>query len=112
MKQTLSYFGINVKDMKKAIFFYKDKLGLKVLYQTPLWSELELNKNITLALRKNTKPGSYIGYDVDNCEKVTKELEKKGVKISTRCQKREKDKVILTQFRDINNNLIWLSQKI
>jgi len=103
---------MHVKDMGKAVSFYKDKLGFEVLYQTPEWSELKLNENVILALHQTESAGSGIGYETDNCEQATKKLEEKGVKIITKCQKREKDGIILTQFDDMDGNVIWVSQKI
>ena len=108
MKEQLSHFCMHVKDMEKAVSFYKDKLGFEVLYQNPDWSELQLNDKVILALHKTESAGSGIGYGTDDCEKATKELEERGVKIITRCQKREKDGIILTQFDDMDGNVIWL----
>jgi len=108
----LSHLCLHVKDMGKAVTFYKNQLGLKVLYQDPIWSELGIDKNISLALYKTAKKGSGLGYLVDNCEQETKKLEAKGIKMLKRCEVHKKDKIILTQFKDADGNIIWLSQRI
>lgn len=103
---------LHVRDMKKAVAFYRDKLGFKVEDETAEWSELRLNKNISLALYKVNEPGSGIGFAVGNCEKATQHLESKGVKISNRCMRKEKDGLVLTQFLDPDGNVLWMAEKI
>ena len=114
MKTTPSHFMLSVKDMEKSLDFYQNKLGLKVLYKTDDWSELSFDDNLELALKKVTDGGNIgnagIGFQVEDCEEVTKYYESLGVEISTRCQK--KNDVLLTQFDDPDGNTIWLSQKI
>lgn len=114
METRPSHFMLSVKDMEKSLNFYQNKLGLKILYKTDEWSELFFNNNLKLALKKDESGSnlSYagIGFQVDDCEEVTKYYESKGMEISTRCQK--KDNLILTQFKDPDENVIWLSQKI
>ncbi len=114
MKTTLSHFMISVKNMEKSLNFYQNKLGLKVLYKTDEWSELSFDNNLELALKKDEEGVNLncagIGFQVDNCEEATKYYESVGVEITTRCQK--KDNIILTQFKDPDGNVIWLSQKL
>jgi catechol 2,3-dioxygenase-like lactoylglutathione lyase family enzyme len=112
MKNQLSHFCIHIKNMDKAIAFYRDKLGFEMEHQTNEWSELKLNDKISLALYKTNKLGSGIGFMVNNCEEATKQLEKNKVKIITRCDRRENDGIILTQFEDADENIIWMSEKI
>ena len=112
MKKKLSHFCIHVKDMDKAILFYKDKLGFEVEYQTGEWSELKLNDKISLALKCTPDPVPGIGFLVDNCEEATKLLEEKGIKIITRCDKRLEANIILTQFNDPDGNALWMTEKI
>jgi len=99
MKGKLSHFCIHVKDMDKAVSFYKDTLGFEVEYQTDEWSELKLNNKVSLALQRVSEPRSGIGFLVDNCEEATKILEEKGVEIVTRCNRREADHFILRNLK-------------
>lgn len=114
MKTTPSHFMISVKDMEKSLDFYQNKLGLKVIYKTDEWSELSFDDNLELALKKVEGDANLnsagIGFQVDDCEVTTKYYESLGVTISTRCQ--NKDNIILTQFKDPDGNVLWLSQKI
>ncbi len=114
MQTTPSHFMIYVKDMEKSLDFYKNKLGVEVLYKTNEWSELSFNDNLILALRKvdiddNTN-SSGIGFQVKDCEEATKHYESLGIDIHTRCEKRNGN--ILSQFKDPDGNIIWLAQKI
>ena len=114
MSTTPSHFMISVKNMERSVNFYQNKLGLKVLYKTNEWSELSFDNNLELALKKTEGKANRncagIGFQVKNCEEATKHYESIGIEISTRCQK--KDDFILTQFKDPDGNVIWLSQKI
>ncbi|MCK4892008.1 MAG: VOC family protein [Candidatus Pacebacteria bacterium] len=121
MSKKASHFCIGVADMEKAVSFYRDIIGLKVLYKTSEWSELELSKDMSLALRVRKKEEainySSIGFSVDDCEKETKEIEGKGVEMVIRCHQRKANtaddsQVILSQFKDMDGNIIWLSQQI
>jgi catechol 2,3-dioxygenase-like lactoylglutathione lyase family enzyme len=112
MKRKLSHFCVHVKDMDKALSFYRDTLGFEVEYQTNEWSELKLNDKVSLALKCVSDPVPGIGFSVDNCEEATKLLEDKDVEITTRCNKRENEGLILTQFKDPDGNVLWMTEKI
>mgnify|MGYP002639103370 CR=1 FL=1 len=112
MEGKLSHLCIHVRDMDKAISFYKDILGFEVEYQTDEWSELKLNNKVSLALKCAADPVPGIGFSVDNCEEATKALEEKGVEIITRCEKREGTNFILTKFKDPDGDILWMTEKI
>ena len=109
MKEKLSHFCIHVKDMKKAIEFYREKMGFEVEYETDVWSELKLNDKVSLALRHTPNPNPGIGFSVGDCKEATEELEKRGIKITENCQ--DRGDFLLTQFEDPNGNILWLSEK-
>lgn len=116
MKNKPSHFMISVRDMEESLVFYSENLGLGILYKTNEWSELAFG-NVSLAIKKingdqPTKGSAAIGFLVDDCEDATSKLEAKGIEIKNKCERREKDKVILTQFQDPDGNGIWLAQKI
>ena len=110
MKKTLSHFCMHVKNMDNAISFYRDKLGFEVEEQTDDWSELKLNDKISLALHRTDVPGSGIGFMVDDCEKATEKLKESGVEVIKSCDD-QGDNIILTQFKDADGNILWMSQK-
>ena len=103
---------MHVKDMEAAVHFYRDIMGFDVLEQTDEWSELKLNDKVSLALQKVSEPGSGIGFMVDDCEKATQQLKERGAEILKFCEKREKDGIILTQFKDADGQILWITQRI
>lgn len=114
MINTPSHFMISIQDMERSLDFYQNKMGLKALYKTDEWSELSFDGNLELALHKVESEGNLkyagIGFQVDSCEDATKYYESIGIEMITRCEK--KNDIILTQFKDPDENVIWLSQKI
>ena len=80
MKTQISSFAIHVKDMKKALEFYHDKMGFEIEYESDDWSQLKLNDNISLALHRTNQPGAGIGFVVENCREATDKLAQKDVK--------------------------------
>lgn len=112
MKRLLSHFNIHVKDMDKAVDFYHNVMGFDIDDQSDDWSELKLNDKVSLSLQKVSNPGSGIGFIVDSCEEATKLLEDRGAEIVTRCDRREEDGIILTRFKDVDGNILWLSERI
>jgi predicted enzyme related to lactoylglutathione lyase len=112
MKKQLSHFNMHVKDMDKAVAFYRDVMGFDVEYQTDEWSELRLNDKVELSLQQTSSPGSGIGFAVDNCEEATKLMEERGATIDTRCDTERVPGVILTQFKDADGNTLWMSERV
>src|SRR5262245_8140037 len=53
MQAQLVYAIKYVADMNKAIAFYRDKLGLKLRFESPFWSEFETGAT-TLALHHSS----------------------------------------------------------
>ncbi len=112
MEKQLSHFNLHVKDMGKAVEFYRDVMGFDVAEQTDEWSELNLNDKISLSLQQTSNPGSGIGFAVDDCEKATKLLEERGAVIDTRCDSEKVPGVILTQFKDADGNTLWMAERV
>lgn len=76
-----------VKDLKKSIDFYKNKLGLK-LYGKPgdSWAEFEAGKDILVIGnwgfdKKKVGGGATVGLAVADVKKAIKEMKAKKVKI-------------------------------
>jgi lactoylglutathione lyase len=53
----LSYAIVFVSDMKRAVEFYRDVLGLPLRFESSHWTELA-TEGATLALHKSEAPGS------------------------------------------------------
>ena len=116
----LNKFMISVKDMDKAIDFYKNKLNFDVEYQTDIWSELKRD-GLNLTLKKVTTDNNIdyagFGFSTEDCKKETEILRDKGIEIIRDCEEKETvpgtgEKIKLTQFKDPDGNILWVSEYI
>lgn len=111
-----------VRDMKKALAFYKDKLGLKLktFWQNlpNPWAELEAG-DVLLGLEEvrnrgeSVRPpwgGAVVSFQVENIEEAKSDLEKKGVNFTTEILIFEKVKVV--QFEDPDGNRLELHERL
>jgi len=84
---TLTHVILYVKDTKKAIEFYQDKLGTTVKFNEEGWVELETGST-TLALHvageKTGTPGgsSTVVFGVENVKQTYEDLKAAGVKFT------------------------------
>ena len=115
MKNHLTHFMINVKNVHRSIEFYSEKLGFKIEYETSEWAEMKMENGMELALKKKlegeaTGSGG-LGFVVNDCQKATEILKGRGVEILTDCELKEGNKYI-TQFKDPDGDIIWMVQQI
>ncbi len=84
-----------VKDMDRSVQFYRDVLGVPLVFQTPHWSQLDAG-NIRLGLhpesdhlKASPSEGCSFGFYVDNIQKIVAELKAKAVKVLQEPQKEQ-----------------------
>ena len=81
----LAYVMVYVSDMKRAVAFYRDRLGLKVRFVSPEWSEFETGAT-TLALLpagRSTPAGtSEVGVTVADLDAFYADRSAAGVQFS------------------------------
>jgi predicted enzyme related to lactoylglutathione lyase len=81
----LNYVIKFVADMKRAVVFYRDVLGLPLKFESPGWSEFGTGET-TLALHpasEKNPPGTVeLGFAVSDIQKFHSELIAKGVHFS------------------------------
>jgi lactoylglutathione lyase len=87
--KTLSYVILYVKDTTKAVPFYRDTLGLKVITQEDGWVEFETGGPTKLCLHGDPelKPNSAarqtcVCFSVDDIQGTYEALKAKGVKFA------------------------------
>src|SRR5690242_20626982 len=73
-----------VKDMNKALNFYKDKLGFKCRLESPDWSEFEMPNGQAICLHKTDGsmkqlPGGVMILNVVKLRELITKLKKTGV---------------------------------
>ncbi len=76
-----------VKDMDRSVQFYRDVLGVPLVFQTPHWSQLDAG-NIQLGLhpesdrlKASPSEGCSFGFYLDDIQKTVAELKAKAVKV-------------------------------
>jgi predicted enzyme related to lactoylglutathione lyase len=112
MIQEIAYFWVPVKDMDRAVEFYHQLLGLKLLFKREDWSEFDLDGQ-RLALRKvsalsvpgdSAVPG--ISLLARPIEQVIATLKQKGVQFTEELEVYPYGK--LASFRDPDGNILGL----
>lgn len=101
----INHVIVYVRDVKKAVRFWSDKVGLKVKEGNDDWVELETEGTI-LALHKSPRrvgKDTGINFWVDDIERVYKELSARGVKFQAPPKKQPWGEK-LTKFYDPERN--------
>jgi len=83
MAPKLAYAILFVAEMKRAVKFYRDTLGLALKFESPEWSEFSTGET-TLALHvaspENPAGGVRLGINVPDLHAFHKDMTGKGVK--------------------------------
>ncbi|MFQ5672671.1 MAG: VOC family protein [Nitrospinales bacterium] len=108
MFQKIAYTCYPVRDMARAVDFYRDVLGLKPLFTGDEWSEFEIGGQ-RLALRKMASPASTVAavsLEATPIEHAVEKLKSRGVRIARDVQVFPYGK--LASFLDSEGNLVGL----
>lgn len=83
----LALFMVVVKDMERSVAFYRDVLGLKLLFQTPGWSSLDAG-NVQVGLHSESEhlkvhptESAQLGFYVDDIHQAVARLKSSGVHV-------------------------------
>lgn len=110
---------VTVHDVKKAVAFYRDTLGIKFLFEVPNMAFFDCG-GVRLMLGVPEKPefdhpASIIYYKVANIQAAYDTLSARGVKFEARphlvAPLKDHD-LWLAFFRDIDNNLLGLMSEV
>ncbi len=81
----LTYAIKFVQNMDEAVSFYRDKLGLELGFQSPLWSEFETG-DTKLALHpasEKNPPGSVeLGFGIDDVDRFFHDAQQDGIRFT------------------------------
>lgn len=82
--QRIAQIAVNVHDLKRATAFYRDVLGLRLLFEVPTLAFFDCG-GVRLMLGKAEKPefdhpGSILYYQVADIKATHAELSRRGVK--------------------------------
>lgn len=105
-------YMIMAKDMKRAVQFYTKTVGMKVLFETDMWTELQWEGS-TVALHggHDGKPNTTgLSFQVDDIELAVEEAKKAGATILRAPEDREGEPIILADLRDPEGNEIMFTE--
>lgn len=122
MFQKIDYVMVVVTDMARSVEFYRDKLGLKLKFDSPEWTEFETGAT-TLALHGGGESGERlrgkkragkctIGFNVENLDQAYNELKSRGVTFIMEPQAREGEGIRLAVAVDPDGLEITLAQNV
>ena len=107
-------FILWVKDMDRAVAFYRDVIGLYARLHTPHWSELAFGEAV-VALHAGGD-GTYrptgLGIQVTDLDAACREVEAGGGRVRTPPQDRPGEPVRLADLEDPEGNGFQLSQYV
>jgi predicted enzyme related to lactoylglutathione lyase len=111
MHITKTYLMVPVRDMDRALTFYRDVLGLEVGFQSPYWTELSW-KDATIALHLGSADEareSWLGFNVDDLDAAAAEIEAGG---GQRGQERTQSGSRLLAITDTEGNSLTIGQQL
>ena len=122
MFQKIDYVMVIVTDMARSVEFYRDKLGLKLKFDSPEWTEFVTGAT-TLALHGGGESGERlrgkkragkctIGFNVENLDQAYNELKSRGVTFIMEPQVREGEGIRVAVAVDPDGLEITLAQNV
>jgi catechol 2,3-dioxygenase-like lactoylglutathione lyase family enzyme len=108
---TRTYFMLPVRDMSRALSFYRDIVGLTVAFESPFWTELRWG-DTTIALHgggKGEERESWLGFHVIDLDAALAELEAGG---GRRGAERMESGARLIEVVDPEGNIVTFGQDI
>jgi len=84
----MDYVMVMVSDMSRSVQFYRDKLGLRLRFESPEWTEFETGTTVlalhgggkaSVGSRERMSGTASIGFYVDNLDQKYNELKAKGI---------------------------------
>ena len=106
-----AYTLVFVRDMARAVAFYRDALGLTVRITSPAWSELEI-AGATIALQSGREPGereTALGFKVLNIDAIANAIVEAGGFIHAPKTQAQGEPAII-KAGDTEGNVFFLSE--
>lgn len=114
----IGQIGLTVKDLDRAVAFYRDTLGMKLLFRVPNMAFFDCaGIRLMLGLPEGTNEvfRSLIYYRVDDIDKAFQILSARGVAFETKPRliaRLENHDLWLAAFRDPDQNVVELMSEV
>ncbi len=115
----IGQIAITVRDLPKAVQFYRDTLGMKLLFEVPRMAFFDCG-GVRLMLGEPEKPefdhpSSILYYKVDDLQGMYETLRSRGVKFESDphlITKMPDHELWMAFFRDCENNFLGLMSEV
>lgn len=115
----IGQIAVNVHDLERAVAFYRDTLGMKLLFQVPKMGFFQCGGvRLMLGLPEAPEfdhPSSVLYFKVDDIERAHTTLSERGVKFEGKPHKiasLESHDLWMAFFRDSEKNLLALMSEV
>ena len=107
-------YVLMAQDMDRAVAFYRDVIGLKPRFSSPMWSELTFGDAI-VALHgggsgKLRKTG--LNFRVDDLNSAAREVERGGGRVMREPEDRPGEPIRLAEVVDTEGNVFGLTETV
>ena len=107
-------YMLTAQDMDRAVAFYRDVIGLKQRFSSPMWSELTFGDAIVAlhgggsdALRKTG-----LNFRVDDINSAVREIELGGGRVAREPEDRPGEPIRLAEVIDTEGNTFGLTETV
>lgn len=107
-------FMLMATDMRRAVVFYRDVIGLEEIFVSEFWSELRHGDAI-VALHgghDGSRNPTGLTFQYDDVLAMAEKIAKAGAKLLQSPQPREGEPILLGIFRDAEGNEVFITQYV
>lgn len=114
MKPEKVKFMLLAADMRRAVAFYRDVLGLEEVFVSDFWTELRHGDAI-IALHgghDGSRNPTGLSFQYEDVLALAEKVAKAGAKVIQPPQQREGEPILLGVFRDAEGNEVFITQYV
>ena len=114
MKPEKVKFMLMAVDMKRAVAFYRDVIGLEEVFVSEFWTELRHGDAI-IALHgghDSSRNPTGLSFQYEDVLAIAEKIAKSGAKILQSPEQREGEPILLGVFRDAEGNEVFITQYV
>lgn len=114
MKPEKVKFMLMAADMKRAVSFYRDVIGLDEIFVSDFWTELRFGDAI-VALHgghDGSRNPTGLSFQYEDVLAMADKIAKAGAKILQSPEQREGEPILLGVFRDTEGNEVFITQYV